>query len=256
MAELNETIGRWEDVSDRRLASGDERGAADAEAQRAEYATERDALVKLRDGMTKFVRLYEYIAQVVPLADPELEKLARFVRLYRKRLADVPVSDIDLAGLQMTHWRLFKGQEIDMTLGTAEPPTLDPAKGSVAPGRDRTRERISEIIRALNDLFGDDLSEADRLKQASNLAAISELVGRDATVGKQLAARNSEEQMMQGGDLQRAVTSAVIDLLVDNQDERTADALLKDGDKMAGYARLVFKLLAGGISRDDLARLA
>ena len=256
MTELNETIGRWEDVSDRRLASGDERGAADTEAQRAEYATERDALVKLRDGMTKFVRLYEYIAQVVPLADPELEKLARFVRLYRKRLADVPVSDIDLAGLQMTHWRLFKGQEIDMTLGTAEPPTLDPAKGSVAPGRDRMRERISEIIRALNDLFGDDLSEADRLKQASNLAAISELVGRDATVGKQLAAKNSEEQMMQGGDLQRAVTSAVIDLLVDNRDEQTADALLKDGDKMAGYARLVFKLLAGGISRDDLARLA
>ena len=221
----------------------DDRGLWADEGHR--YAIERDALVKLRDGMAKFVRLYEYIAQVVPLADPELEKLARFVRLYRKRLADVPVSEIDLGGLQMTHWRLFRGQEVDMSLGVAEPPPpLDPARGSVAPGRDRTRERISEIIRALNDLFGDDPSESDRLKQVSKLAAIGEFVGRDATVGKQLAARNGEEQMMQGGDLQRTVTSAVIDLLVDNRDEQTADALLKDGDKMASYARLVFRLLA------------
>ena len=255
MVELNETISRWEVVSDRRLAEGDERGASEAEAQRSEYATERDGLVKLRDGMAKFVRLYEYIAQVVPLADPELEKLARFVRLYRKRLADVPVSEIDLAGLQMTHWRLFKGQEIDMSLGTAEPPTLDPAKGSVAPGRDRTRERISEIIRALNDLFGEDLSEADKIKRASNLAAVSELVGRDPTVGKQLAARNSEEQMMQGGDLESAVRSAVIGMMAESRDEETADALLRDGDKMSSYARLVFRLLAGGLSREDLLRL-
>lgn len=61
-----------------------------------------------------------------------------------------------------------------MRLGVGEDaPTLAPAKGSVSPGRDRTHERISDIIRVRNDLFGDDLREADRIRQASNLAAVS-----------------------------------------------------------------------------------
>ncbi|KRT54662.1 hypothetical protein [endosymbiont of Ridgeia piscesae] len=81
LKELNDTIARWEQVADRRDGEGDERGAEEAESQRGEYAAECDTLMKLRDGMGKFVRLYEFIAQVVPLADPELEKLSRFIRL-------------------------------------------------------------------------------------------------------------------------------------------------------------------------------
>ena len=34
------------------------------EMQRSEYAAERKTLMKLRDGMRKFVRGYEFIAQV------------------------------------------------------------------------------------------------------------------------------------------------------------------------------------------------
>ncbi|EGW55647.1 hypothetical protein TevJSym_ac02120 [endosymbiont of Tevnia jerichonana (vent Tica)] len=34
------------------------------EMQRSEYAAERKTLMKLRDGMRKFVRRYEFIAQV------------------------------------------------------------------------------------------------------------------------------------------------------------------------------------------------
>ncbi len=128
--------------------------------------------MKLRDGMRKFVRLYEFIAQVVPLGDPELEKLSRFIRLYVKRLANVPMTEIDLSGLRMTHLKLYQREGTDMTLGGKEgAPELCPVAGGISEGRDRTRERISEIIHALNSLFGEGLSEGDRIKRMGNRRA-------------------------------------------------------------------------------------
>jgi type I restriction enzyme R subunit len=249
---LNETIRHWEQVADRRELEGDSRGADEAESQRSDYAAERDGLMKLRDGMRKFIRLYEFIAQVVPLGDVELEKLSRFIRLYVKRLANVPTSEIDLAGLQMTHFGLYKRGEVDTTLGVGDQPELNPVAGGIGPGRDRTREKISEIIRALNELFGEGISEGDKIKRAANLLATSEHARRNSTVRKQIDAGNSEEQMMQGGDLEKAVTSAVLEMLANNQDKDDATRLLKDRKAMASYARLVYKVLTADLSKDDL----
>lgn len=53
-------------------------------------------------------------------------------------------------------------------------------------------------------------------------------------------------------DLKRAVSKAVFEMLSDNRDSEIADRLFKDGEAMNGYTRLVFKLLASGIDRDDL----
>ncbi|EGW55643.1 hypothetical protein [Candidatus Endoriftia persephonae] len=243
-------------MADRRDGEGDERGAEEVESQRAEYAAERDGLMKLRDGMRKFVRLYEFIAQVVPLGDPELEKLNRFIRLYVKRLANVPMTEIDLSGLRMTHLKLYQREGADMTLGVKEDaPDLRPVAGGISEGRDRTRERISEIIHALNSLFGEGLSEGDRIKRMGNLLAIGEQARRDPTVRKQIEVGNSEEQMMQGGDLQRAVTSAVLTMLLESKDREDATHLLKDQQAMSHYSRLVFKVLASDLSKEDLLGL-
>jgi len=256
LTELNETVARWDRAIEEREALGDSRGMAEAESQRAEYDAERDTLMKLRDGMSKFVRLYEYIAQVIPLGDPELEKLSRFIRLYRKRLADVPVAEIDLSGLQMTHWRLFEGEKADMTLGAGEPKTLDAVSGGIGPGRDRARERISEIIRAMNDLFGDDVSDVDRVKRATSLMAVGELARRDERVRKQLDAGNSEESVMQGGDLTKVVEDAVFDMVSSDSGAEHAERLLKNPDDMASYARLVFKLLKSGLDAEQFRQLS
>ena len=254
---LNDSIARWNRLIADRDAAGDERGAAEAESQRAEQDAERDSLPKLRDGMSKFVRLYEFVAQVVPLGDAELEKLARFVRLFRKRLASVPVERIDLAGLQMTHWTLKEGDRIGEGLGEgdADAPTLDPVKAAIAPGKDRARERLSEIIRALNDLFGEGVGEGDTLKRVTNMMAVSEMARRDDTVRKQLDAGNTDEQVMRGGDLTKAVEGAVFDLMADGNDAADADRLLKDRDSMRHYAWAVLRLMRSGLSTDELREL-
>ncbi len=256
LKELNDTIRRWEQVVDRKEQEDDERGAEEAESQRSEYAAERDGLMKLRDGMRKFVRVYEYIAQVVPLGDPELEKLNQFIRLYVKRLNNVPVEEIDLSGLKLTHFGLYRRDEPDTTLGVEEPPELKPIAGGISGGRDRSREKISEIIHALNSLFGEGVSEADRIKRMANLLAVGEQAGRNPTVRKQIDAGNSEEQIMQGGDLQQAVKTAVLGMLASSTDKDDASRLLKDPEAMASYARLVFKVLASEISKEDMLGLS
>lgn len=185
-----------------------------------------------------------------------MEKLSRFIRLCAKRLANVPTSEIDLAGLQLTHFGLYKRGEVDITLGTGEPPLIRPIAGGISSGRDRTWEKISEIIRALNELFGEGISEGDKIKRAANLLATTEHARRNSTVRKQIDAGNTEEQIMQGGDLEKAVTSAVLEMLANNQDKEDATRLLKDRKAMASYARLVYKVLTTDLSKEDLLGLS
>jgi putative ubiquitin-RnfH superfamily antitoxin RatB of RatAB toxin-antitoxin module len=51
--------------------------------------------------------------------------------------------------------------------------------GGIGPGRGRTREQNSEIIRTLNDLFYEGVSEGDKIKQAANLLATSKHARRN-----------------------------------------------------------------------------
>ena len=55
------------------------------------------------------------------------------------------------------------------------------------------RERISEIIAAINRIFGEGATEAQQLKRIGVLAAMGESLRRNNTVRKQIDAGNSED---------------------------------------------------------------
>ncbi|WP_405226849.1 type I restriction endonuclease subunit R [Lentisalinibacter sediminis] len=243
--ELNDTIVRWEMTVAQADARGDAKAGEEAEARRSEYAKERDGLMQLRDGMRKFVRLYQYIAQVVPLGDASLEKLARFIRLYVKRLQNVPMRDIDLAGLEMTHYRIVKREGVDTDLGVQEGNELRPAKGTISEGRDRQRERISEIIAAINRIFGEGATEAQQLKRIGVLAAMGESLRRNNTVRKQIDAGNSDDQIMQAGDAVDEIRRQVIDQMMNSTDKEDAERLLSDRDNLIQFAMVALKLARG-----------
>uniref|UniRef100_UPI003AF857D6 type I restriction endonuclease subunit R n=1 Tax=Thiolapillus sp. TaxID=2017437 RepID=UPI003AF857D6 len=65
---------------------GDEAVAEKAEARRSEHTRARDELLVFSQGLGKFVRTYEYVAQLVEFGDPQIEAFAAFSRLLRKRL--------------------------------------------------------------------------------------------------------------------------------------------------------------------------
>jgi type I restriction enzyme R subunit len=112
-----------------------------------------------------YVRLYAFLSQIISFADPDLEKLYAFGRLLLRRLPTsqerLPVEitqkiDLDSYRLQ----KAFEGS-ISLPRGTGE---LHPvgAKGAYAPTPEEI-ETLSRIIQELNERFGTDFSEDDKI---------------------------------------------------------------------------------------------
>ncbi|QYG93775.1 DEAD/DEAH box helicase family protein [Iamia sp. SCSIO 61187] len=142
-------------------------------AHEALYAHLDPALARFRDlddddqeafraALDRFVSLYTFVTQIVPLANTDLEKRYRYCRLLALRLparAGVAL-DLDVA---LTHLRVAeKGrEEIELT-GDAEPLVAFPEDGGGSrylPGF----EPLSAVIARFNEAFGGQISEADRL---------------------------------------------------------------------------------------------
>ncbi len=96
---------------------------------------------------------------------------------------------------------------------------------------------------------------ADKVKRVANSVAVSGIARRNNTIRKQLDAGNTDEQVMRGGDLTRAVEGAEFDLMTAGNDAADADRLLKDRESMRHYAWAVLRLMRSGLSTDELRDL-
>ncbi len=121
--------------------------------------------VDFRGQLTDYVRLYAFLAQILTFADADLEKLYVFARLLRRYLpserAELPREiqqnvDMDSYRVQPIH----RGA-IPLERGAGP---LDPqrSKDQHTPAADAI-EPLSQIIHDLNERFGTDFSEEDRV---------------------------------------------------------------------------------------------
>jgi type I restriction enzyme R subunit len=125
-----------------------------------------DAAVAFKDAVDQFVRAYAFLAQVMPFTDPELEMLYVYVKALRKLLRDAATGGLDLADdLVLTHLRLLRHDATDLELDAGEIEAtrvfLGEGKGA---GHDPQHDTLEEIIAAINERFGTDLDERDRLE--------------------------------------------------------------------------------------------
>ncbi|MGQ0464414.1 MAG: type I restriction endonuclease subunit R [Sporichthyaceae bacterium] len=122
---------------------------------------------EFRDALNGFVRAYSFLGQVVPFTDPGLEKLFYYGKFL---LAKLPTHDsggtVDLSGaVVLTHLRtdLVAANQV-LSLGD-EP--ADPLTSHTGEGRGGQPEvpmsLLSQLIASLNDRFGANLGEADRI---------------------------------------------------------------------------------------------
>ncbi|HEV8675789.1 MAG TPA: type I restriction endonuclease subunit R, partial [Methylomirabilota bacterium] len=125
------------------------------DAQQAEF----------RGQLTDYVRLYAFLSHILPFTDADLEKLYVFGRLLRRYL---PVRHEDLPReiqqkIDMESYRIkqTRSGKVDLERGQVE---LEPvgAKGS-HPAPEEEAEALSRIIRELNERFGTDFAEEDRV---------------------------------------------------------------------------------------------
>ncbi|QFY89804.1 type I restriction endonuclease subunit R [Magnetovirga frankeli] len=235
---LNDSIEKWEQEYQRCHKAGDEKGKEQADLNRSEQTKERDTLLKFKEGLTKFVKFYEYIAQLIDLGDAELEAFAGYARLLRNRLKGINPEEIDLHGLALTHYGIkAKGQLDGVAEGGGEYQSLKPATGvGTAEGRDRERAFLSELINALNDLFGEGITEEDKVSFAVH---ISDKLRTNDTVMAQVN-NNTREQALKA-DLPDAATDAIVEAMASH--EKMATRLLSDEGARTIFLGLLYEML-------------
>ena len=76
-----------------------------------------DELDLFRKDVGSFVRLYDFLSQIVDYEDTDLEKLALFLRLLKPRLTGRrSAEELDLSSIELTHIKQTRGSEGSISL--------------------------------------------------------------------------------------------------------------------------------------------
>ena len=134
---------------------------------RYEAAIEKEQTDFRRD-LGRYVRLYAFLAQVVPFEDVELEKLYILAKpLLSKLLARLDPADVPdelLQYVDIDSYRIQQSRSGTVQLEEGEDP-LPPQTtgGGSGGGSDGPKEPLSKILERLNEKFGYDFTEEDRV---------------------------------------------------------------------------------------------
>jgi type I restriction enzyme, R subunit len=137
---------------------------------------EEDDREEFRSHIQSFVRLYGYITQIISFKDIDLEKLFTFLKFLDKKL---PKRDRDrlsdvVSSVNLEYFRIQKKYEGDISL-ESDPyiPPIPPGGVKLPP--EEPTDFLSNIIKVINDSFGSELSEDDKI----NLHRIHESIKND-----------------------------------------------------------------------------
>ncbi|MDZ7852028.1 MAG: hypothetical protein U5L98_05085 [Halomonas sp.] len=236
-----EQIRTWQEERRQAERNGDNKGIKRADQELKDAGTTRDELDLFRKNLQSFVRTYEFLSQIVTFDDRELEQLCVFARHLHPllRIDRLMEEDpIDVSELDLTHYRLTKRAEHRLQL---EQQTgdygLKPVSevGSGKP-HDPEKQRLAEIIDKLNDLYGAEVSDDDKLHFANGIA---DRIERDEAVMAQV--RNHNEDQVMHGLFPKRVTDAVLDAM--NDHEKLSMPLLEDEETGRQFALLILKLM-------------
>ena len=214
---------------------------ANAENQLNDAKRDKDALDIFKKDLGTFVRFYEFMSQIVDYDDKDLEKLSLYARALRPLLRETFEDDdpIDLSNVELSHYRLSKIRQQDLTLSTAEGETGLTGGEAAGSGRskDKKEEALSTIIEQLNALFDtESLSESDLVNYAYT---IRDKMQENESVMQQLA-NNTEEQAMLG-DFPKALYDAILESSEVHQNQKLQ--LIGDPEKGKKFAQLIFDML-------------
>jgi type I restriction enzyme R subunit len=228
--------------------TGDSVGLKKAEHALKEAGEQVDQLDLFRKNLQGFVRLYEFLSQIVPYEDRELEQLCVYAKHLHPllRVDRLLQDDVDVGELQLSHYRLSKRAEHQLRLHeeTGEY-TLKPVSdvGSGKP-HDPEKKRLSEIIEALNDIFGAEVSDDDQLQF---LTGIAQRISRQEDVMAQVN-NHSVDQVMHGL-FPRRVLDTVLDAMTDH--EKLSLEVLDNETKSRAFALVILKMLKTAAAFDD-----
>jgi type I restriction enzyme R subunit len=173
---------------------------------------DRDLAELFRSDLTDYVRKYGFLAQVMQFTDDELERLYLFGKHLLNRLPRRVDPAVDIGEVDLTHLRVSKTGDHDVSLeaeGEQELAGFD--EGSAGLIKDPRKALLSELIDEFNDRYGLGLSEADRLMYEERIVAAAEDPGLEQAA---VASRNE-------GDFEMPFNQRFKDIMVERAEADT-----------------------------------
>ncbi|OLZ51890.1 type I restriction endonuclease subunit R [Amycolatopsis keratiniphila] len=173
---------------------------------------DREAAEMFRSDLTDFVRKYGFLAQVMQFTDDELERLYLFGKHLLNRLDRRQDPAVDIGEVDLTHLRVSKTGDHDVSLepeGEQVLPGFD--VGSAGMSKDPRKALLSELIDEFNDRYGLGLSEADRLMYEERIVAAAE----DPDLEQAAVASRNE------GDFEMPFNQRFKDIMIDRAEADT-----------------------------------
>ena len=179
---------------------------------------------QFRKDLGTFLRMYDFLSQIIPYNDSDLEKRYAFGKNLMPRInAPSATSLVELdADVRLSHYRLQRLAEQSLDLATGESVPLRPvSEAGTGRALEDEKRRLADIVERMNDLFAGDLSEADLVGYVTTLQG---KCLENTTLAEQ-AAHNTEEEFALG-DFKAILT----DIILDGQEghNRIAEQMLKD----------------------------
>ncbi|OKH52151.1 restriction endonuclease subunit R [Calothrix sp. HK-06] len=119
---------------------------------------------EFKSTLAVFIRLYAFLAQIMPFVDEELEKIYAFVRLLQSKLPKRIQSEVFKLTDEVTleYYRLQKIREGRIILAKNIESSLQPIIEAGIPRDKQEQAKLSEIIKILNSKFSTEFTEADK----------------------------------------------------------------------------------------------
>lgn len=196
-------------------------------------ALDEEKRFDFKDKLTKFVRLYDFVCQIVSFVDIELEKLAIYGRFLNRKIKNNEEGGGTISidpYIELALFKIDKLAERHIKLEDNQP--LKPAT-EVGTGKAKESELIAleELLIKINDLLSGDLTENDKADFTKGV--INKVLENDKL--RQQANNNSKENFKHG-DYKAAFIQAIISRM-----EKQGDAssqFLSDKHKVDMYADL------------------
>ena len=177
----------------------------------ADDKVEKDELQLFRKDLDSFVRLYDFLSQIVDYGDTALERRSIFYRLLSRRIQTEPqISPVDISAVDLRALKQRRGATVDIALGEdeGEDSKLKPIGGlGTGATHDPKVGKLAEVIERLNQLFADETFEQEQ-RQSFLEAVLAGMLANHTLVSQ--ARANSQAQFLGSPDLRDAVAEVIM----------------------------------------------
>ena len=148
---------------------------------------------KFRKTCRQFYNLFTFLSQIIPFHDPDLGKLAPFSLAVSKKMPyrkeNLPYDVLSESKLQSYKIQYIGTQKLNLESGDTQMQGMKP--GESQPSTPPVYDWLSNIIKALNDTFGIDLSEEDRVE----LTRLRQRIDNNETLAAYFIPQNARDDV-------------------------------------------------------------